>query len=197
MFQFAGFASHAYEFSVGYRLRGGLPHSEIHGSKPARGSPWLIATCCVLHRLSVPRHPPDALQTLDPKLSGCATRRGKPRRTHNAARCIDHRTNPLGAGPRSVLGHLTIVFTLSMIPLQSSRLGRAEAHVSVLRFLLTDLCRNLKASTPEHWWRQTGSNRRPPACKAGALPTELCPHVGTKRASKSMDGLMGGGPGRI
>ena len=42
-----------------------MPHSEIHGSRPARGSPWLIATCCVLHRLSVPRHPPDALQTLD------------------------------------------------------------------------------------------------------------------------------------
>ena len=127
MFQFAGFASHAYGFSVGYRVSGGLPHSEIHGSKPARGSPWLIATCCVLHRLSVPRHPPDALQTLDPKLSGCATRRGKPRRTHNAARCIDRRTNPLGAGPRSVLGHLTIVFTLSMIPLQSPHLRGARS----------------------------------------------------------------------
>ena len=26
----------------------------------------------------------------------------------------------------------------------------------------------------EHlWWRMTGSNRRPPACKAGALPAEL------------------------
>ena len=25
------------------------------------------------------------------------------------------------------------------------------------------------------WWSQTGSNRRPPACKAGALPTELWP----------------------
>ncbi len=29
----------------------------------------------------------------------------------------------------------------------------------------------------DDWWRQTGSNRRPPACKAGALPAELCPHV--------------------
>ena len=65
MFQFPGFASPAYGFSRRYRRSGGLPHSEIHGSKPARGSPWLIATCCVLHRLSVPRHPPDALQTLD------------------------------------------------------------------------------------------------------------------------------------
>ena len=27
------------------------------------------------------------------------------------------------------------------------------------------------------WWSQTGSNRRPPACKAGALPTELWPLV--------------------
>ncbi|PGH55494.1 hypothetical protein CRT60_19545 [Azospirillum palustre] len=32
-------ASHAYLFSMGYRLRGGFPHSEIHGSMPARGSP--------------------------------------------------------------------------------------------------------------------------------------------------------------
>src|SRR5438552_2528282 len=28
------------------------------------------------------------------------------------------------------------------------------------------------------WWSQTGSNRRPPACKAGALPTELWPLPG-------------------
>ena len=28
---------------------------------------------------------------------------------------------------------------------------------------------------PSGQWRQTGSNRCPPACKAGALPAELCP----------------------
>ena len=44
--------------------RGGLPHSDIHGSKPARGSPWLFAACHVLHRLLVPRHPPNALLLL-------------------------------------------------------------------------------------------------------------------------------------
>ena len=27
------------------------------------------------------------------------------------------------------------------------------------------------------WWRQGESNSWPPACKAGALPTELCPHI--------------------
>ena len=61
MFQFAGFASCTYGFSAGYRLRGGLPHSEIPGSAIARISPGLFAACHVLHRLSVPRHPPDAL----------------------------------------------------------------------------------------------------------------------------------------
>ena len=28
------------------------------------------------------------------------------------------------------------------------------------------------------WWRVPGSNRWPPACKAGALPAELTPHIG-------------------
>ena len=66
MFQFPGFASAAYGFSGGSPLREGLPHSEILGSKPARGSPRLIAACHVLHRLLAPRHPPDALAFLDP-----------------------------------------------------------------------------------------------------------------------------------
>ena len=30
-------------------------------------------------------------------------------------------------------------------------------------------------SSYRFWWRMTGSNRRPPACKAGALPAELIP----------------------
>ena len=41
--------------------RVGLPHSEIHGSKRACRSPWLIATYYVLHRRLAPRHPPKAL----------------------------------------------------------------------------------------------------------------------------------------
>ena len=67
MFQFAGFASRTYGFSTGYPLRGGLPHSEIPGSPIARISPGLVAACHVLHRLSVPRHPPNALIALDLK----------------------------------------------------------------------------------------------------------------------------------
>src|SRR5258707_11237297 len=49
--------------------RSGLSHSEIHGSKPACGSPWLIATCYVLHRLLAPRHSPFALSSLITKFT--------------------------------------------------------------------------------------------------------------------------------
>ena len=42
-------------------LRVGFPHSEICGSKVIRTSPQLIAAYYVLHRLSTPRHPPNAL----------------------------------------------------------------------------------------------------------------------------------------
>ena len=44
--------------------KGGFPHSEITGSKGARASPVLIAACYVLHRLSTPRHPLEALSRL-------------------------------------------------------------------------------------------------------------------------------------
>jgi hypothetical protein len=65
MFQFPGFASLSYVFRQRYRRNGGLPHSEIHGSKLVRSSPWLIAAYHVLHRLLPPRHPPNALKSLD------------------------------------------------------------------------------------------------------------------------------------
>ena len=53
-----------------YRFyRYGFPHSEIPGSKPACGSPRLIAACHVLHRLLAPRHPPYALSSLIIKLT--------------------------------------------------------------------------------------------------------------------------------
>ncbi len=43
----------------------GLPHSEIPGSKLILSSPGLIAEYHVLHRLLLPRHPPNALLALD------------------------------------------------------------------------------------------------------------------------------------
>ena len=84
MFQFTGFASAAYLFSYGYRRSGGFPHSEILGSKFAPNSPRLIAECHVLHRLSVPRHPPNALFMLEI----ASIRREKPN-ARNAFRLSD------------------------------------------------------------------------------------------------------------
>ena len=40
-------------------------------------------------------------------------------------------------------------------------------------------------------WRIPGSNRRPPPCKGGALPTELIPHASRAEAWSSEDS---GGP---
>ena len=66
MFQFRRFPSYAY--LIQRRMTGycpaGFPHSEIHGSMDICSSPWLIAACRVLHRLSVPRHSPCALSSL-------------------------------------------------------------------------------------------------------------------------------------
>ena len=66
MFHFPPFASVGYGFTHRYlgMTPGGFPHSGIPGSKPASGSPRLIAAGHALHRLSAPRHPPHALRSL-------------------------------------------------------------------------------------------------------------------------------------
>ncbi len=92
MFQFPGFALNPYEFRAQYLhgqsvvqrrahanarvvtiriVEGGFPHSEILGSKLVRSSPKLIAAYHVLHRLSAPRHPPNALKTLNHSHDRC------------------------------------------------------------------------------------------------------------------------------
>ena len=79
MFQFPGFALKTLCIQVistclcsllitevnNNKQSGGLPHSEIHGSKHILGSPWLIAEYHVFHRLLLPRHSPNALFALD------------------------------------------------------------------------------------------------------------------------------------
>ena len=60
-----------------------------------------------------------------------------------------------------------LLFTMSdNTPLRVFRRDRSEFH--------------FWTSTVPNWWSQTGSNRRPPACKAGALPTELWPRSETE-----------------
>jgi hypothetical protein len=66
MVHFPALPSAPYVFRDGYSgiTQSGFPHSEIPGSKPACGSPRLIAACHVLHRLLAPRHSPYALSSL-------------------------------------------------------------------------------------------------------------------------------------
>ena len=47
-------------------------------------------------------------------------------------------------------------------------------------FVLRRLAELTAGKTCEGWWSQTGSNRRPHACKARALPAELWPRDHSK-----------------
>ena len=71
----------------------------------------------------------------------------------------------------------TLTFQIVKEQIQLSELGS-------LREPTAECCRatdraRIAALTPDlwtlFWWSWTGSNRRPPACKAGALPIELQP----------------------
>ena len=57
----------------------------------------------------------------------------------------------------------SFLFTMSNIALSTASDALAAAAQDVL------------CERSFSWWSQTESNRRPPACKAGALPTELWP----------------------
>ena len=60
--------------------------------------------------------------------------------------------------------------TILRIALSPTRNAVAEATILAGRAFTTIL-------RIAHWWSRTGSNRRHPACKAGALPAELRPLI--------------------
>ena len=131
----------------------GFSHSEIPGSKPACGSPRLIAADRVLHRLSAPRHPPYTLSSLT---------KPKPKICDDGFRKAEYPVfdiNPLLRG----------IFSCQ-------RAGR------VARLKAADRIRRLQVRNCRVWWSWTGSNRRPPPCKGGALPTELQPLAPRRQA---------------
>ena len=63
----------------------------------------------------------------------------------------------------------------------AERQSRPRKRYSCARLFGFSCCRSGR-----QWWSQTGSNRRPPACKAGALPTELWPRrqAGDRRTDR-------------
>jgi hypothetical protein len=60
-------------------------------------------------------------------------------------------------------------------PQWSARLRSFELRRGSLRY--DRACRAEAGTASEGWWSQTGSNRRPHACKARALPAELWPRT--------------------
>ena len=183
------------------RVEGGFPHSEILGSKLVRSSPRLIAAYHVLHRLSAPRHPPNALKALDRSHDRCPPALGEPSNPYTKGRTI--RKTCLRISPKT---HFACQRIRLRAP-QRLRGCRREAGAPALRPRMRPSSRcqtperrrhrsahepikDLEAAPPmtgadpaaatgadPAWWSQTGSNRRPHACKARALPTELWPLV--------------------
>src|SRR5262252_2850988 len=121
----------------------GFPHSDILGSRPACGSPRLIAASYVLHRLLMPGHSPYTLSSLTITL---------------------------------LLIHM--VFQQDLFSCQrTTPMTLSSAELPRGRCARTQLKRTIRVKRSEVWWSWTESNRRPPACKAGALPTELQPQT--------------------
>ena len=65
--------------------------------------------------------------------------------------------------------------TQSLSSTQKPRKHRPTAKNIAQRLALYHAANKEQTAQTTNWWRQAGSNRRPPACKAGALPTELYP----------------------
>src|SRR5215213_3130401 len=218
MFQFPGFALNPYGFRVQYPhgprsakpdnrltsrygVEGGFPHSEILGSKLVRSSPRLIAAYHVLHRLSAPRHPPNALKALDHSHDRCPPR-PDPRTRSGLTLIRKTWPEPLGPSPYACRTHrIKGAVTPSLVAGRDVRLiryvpsSRCQTPAATLRprancSLTPDMSRERRRGS---WWSQTGSNRRPHACKARALPTELWPHLGGPRGDA--DSAIDGGPG--
>ena len=154
----------------------GFPHSDILGSRPACGFPRLIAASYVLLRLLMPGHSPYTLSSLTITL---------------------------------LLIHMVFhqdLFSCQRTALMirsSAQLPRGRRAISPTRpparrdALLTRVATQMNYPFTEHsykrnyrgkrlkrslvWWSWTELNRRPPACKAGALPTELQPRTRKER----------------
>ena len=151
MFQFRRFPPYTYGFSARWldMTPAGLLHSDTHGSMPAYGSPWLFAVCCVLLRLPVPRHSPCALCSL----TMCSSWFSK------------------------LVSYRDLLFEI--VDFAFKILVFKYFRISSLYLLSLYSVFNVHVSLTivKLWWRWTESNRWPPACKAGALPAELHPHI--------------------
>jgi hypothetical protein len=86
--------------------------------------------------------------------------------------------------------------------IESARLRSFELRRGSLRS--REACLAVAGAASEGWWSQTGSNRRPHACKARALPAELWPRTrrrmlqaGCKLEKRHMRSIKVVGLGRL
>ena len=171
-----------------YLLAEGFPHSDIRGSTIARISPRLFAACHVLHRLLAPRHPPNALIAL---IHHQHPHAGPRPTTHKS----QWQTMPSSTHSHSHSHNQPFRFTCQTTrpqpspgihaqaaPAANPSCSKAARHAGKTPGPLN--------SAPRKPWRRSDSNRRPPACKAGALPLSYAPKP---RGPSSREP---GGPGR-
>ena len=130
--------------------------------------------------------------------------------TRRLAALGSSRTFRLHVSPHPAFDRMRFLFTMSEIEAGRND-GGLESHSPAIRpssrsalarstklinrigkdrraSVCSTLRQDLKVQT---WWSQTGSNRRPHACKARALPTELWPRLKTRRRPKAVVGLGG------
>lgn len=170
-----------------------MPHSEIHGSKVILTSPWLIAEYHVLHRLLLPRHPPNALFALDliqkkqnrgasfcialrclppaslqGSLSGQKSYFPVPPRREEGQRLVYLTWNKTACGLEAQVPHTrgpAVLMFLSLHDVNLRPFGRHNAD------LLHSAIRTPRATATGRWWVEMDSNHRPYAYQAYALTT--------------------------
>ena len=74
---------------------------------------------------------------------------------------------------RTCYNRMNVSLPCQTTPKSPRRLSSQAMTISEKRFFLRT--RFPRHHLKEKWWSQTGSNRRPPECKSGALPAELWP----------------------
>ena len=173
----------------------GFPHSGISGSKAACASPKHFVAYHALLRLLPPRHPPCALSSLTSIQSPFPARQAREAGIVSRRECLSY----LGVSFR------LIPLCSCQGPLHGRPVPPAKSYLSrrrgarqhrLCRFsrrraasasaTSPGLTRRFSSGSPpqapwrlsaqaEGWWRRADSNRRPPACKADALPLSYAP----------------------
>ena len=166
-------------------ISGGFPHSDISGSKPIPGSPKLNAGYHVLHRLLLPRHPPNALFALDLTRKEQGRWFKVARITFPASKVVYLPMRAANA-PEAQSPH-----TVSVLDLEQYHLSGSDPQASpysgrqmILMFLtLNDVNSSsrtskrsrdrllVRPSRQAQWWVEEDLNLRPHAYQACALTT--------------------------